>query len=260
MDNEAGPPTEEPVTAAVQSESDSALEAWWDSFLKQKRAEDALDAELRSTWENCSQRRLKFAREVKQMAELYQPIEKLIQTVLESDKAHRGDNLYREWAPEKSAHSFITKLKSVLSPEELNLILSQTTEGEQMRYFYRHWCLKEAYLKAVGCGIRLPLSTVQCTLCPSGEPSVSCSFDDFASGYWKFEEHSLPGGHLAATAWFRPTPHTPFNEAPCFTEVDFTGLIEGLTRFTDAPEEAWLAFSSKPREPPSTRRVLFADE
>ncbi|KAG5441450.1 hypothetical protein CSKR_107643 [Clonorchis sinensis] len=98
MDNETGPPTEDPpATAAVQSESDSALEAWWDSFLKQKRAEDALDAELRSTWENCSQRRLKFAREVKQMAELYQPIEKLIQTVLESDKAHRGDNLYREW-------------------------------------------------------------------------------------------------------------------------------------------------------------------
>ncbi|KAG5446560.1 L-aminoadipate-semialdehyde dehydrogenase-phosphopantetheinyl transferase [Clonorchis sinensis] len=162
--------------------------------------------------------------------------------------------------PEKSAHSFITKLKSVLSPKELNLILSQTTEGEQMRYFYRHWCLKEAYLKAVGCGIRLPLSAVQCTLCLSGDPSVSCGFDEFGSGYWRFEEHSLPGGHLAATAWFKPTPHAPFDEAPCFTEVDFTGLIAGLTRLTDAPEEAWLAFNSKPREPPSNRRVLFADE
>ncbi|VDP89013.1 unnamed protein product [Echinostoma caproni] len=79
------------------NDSDSAVELWWETFLKQKRAEDALDAELRAAWENCSQRRLKFAREVQKITELYQPIEKLLHTVLESDKMHRGDNLYREW-------------------------------------------------------------------------------------------------------------------------------------------------------------------
>ncbi|KAA0184736.1 hypothetical protein FBUS_09576 [Fasciolopsis buskii] len=78
-------------------DSDSAVELWWETFLKQKRAEDALDAEIRAAWENCSQRRLKFAREVQKITELYQPIEKLLHTVLESDNIHRGDSLYREW-------------------------------------------------------------------------------------------------------------------------------------------------------------------
>ncbi|TPP56907.1 hypothetical protein FGIG_10362 [Fasciola gigantica] len=78
-------------------DSDSAVELWWETFLKQKQAEDALDAEIRAAWENCSQRRLKFAREVQKITELYQPIEKLLHTVLESDKIHRGDSLYREW-------------------------------------------------------------------------------------------------------------------------------------------------------------------
>lgn len=78
-------------------ESDADIEAWWTCFLKQKRAEDAIDAELRSAWENGSQRRLKFVREVRQITELYQPVEKLILDVLDSDKIHRGDTLYREW-------------------------------------------------------------------------------------------------------------------------------------------------------------------
>ncbi|KAF7257570.1 hypothetical protein EG68_05143 [Paragonimus skrjabini miyazakii] len=81
----------------ASAESDTALEAWWECFLKQKRTDDALNAELRATWEDCGQRRLKFAREVKQITELYQPVEKLITSVLDADKSRRGYYLYIEW-------------------------------------------------------------------------------------------------------------------------------------------------------------------
>ncbi|CAH8643165.1 unnamed protein product [Schistosoma rodhaini] len=79
------------------SESDESVEAWWESFLKQKLADDELDVELRSAWENCVQRRAKFAQEVKRIMELYQPIEKLLNSTLKSDREQRGQSLYREW-------------------------------------------------------------------------------------------------------------------------------------------------------------------
>ncbi|CAH8867493.1 unnamed protein product [Trichobilharzia szidati] len=79
------------------AESDDSVEKWWQSFLKQKLADDELDAELRSAWENCVQRRAKFAEEVKRILKLYQPIEKVLSNTLEADRGQRGQNLYREW-------------------------------------------------------------------------------------------------------------------------------------------------------------------
>ncbi|VDP99470.1 unnamed protein product [Trichobilharzia regenti] len=78
-------------------ESDDSVEKWWQSFLKQKLADDELDAELRSAWENCVQRRAKFAEEVKRILKLYQPIEKVLSNTLDADRGQRGQNLYREW-------------------------------------------------------------------------------------------------------------------------------------------------------------------
>lgn len=82
---------------AGSNESDESVEAWWERFLKQKLADDELDVELRSAWENCVQRRAKFAQEVKRIMELYQPIEKLLNSTLKSDREQRGQSLYREW-------------------------------------------------------------------------------------------------------------------------------------------------------------------
>lgn len=72
-------------------------DAWWEAFLKKHKEDNALDEELRLVWENCEQRRIKFTDEVKQITELYQPIEKLLKSALENDRSRRGDLLYREW-------------------------------------------------------------------------------------------------------------------------------------------------------------------
>ncbi|CAH8551455.1 unnamed protein product [Schistosoma turkestanicum] len=96
--------TAEPGTG----ESDESVEAWWESFLKQKIADDELDAELRSVWENCVQRRAKFAQEVKQIVELYQPIDKLINSILRSDREQRGQSLYREWGKIRRKECLLT--------------------------------------------------------------------------------------------------------------------------------------------------------
>lgn len=100
--------TVEDSESIIAGEADENVEAWWDAFLRQKRAEDALDEELRSTWENCLQRRSKFAREVKLITELYQPIEKLLTSVLEADRSRRGDTLYREWGKIRRKECLLT--------------------------------------------------------------------------------------------------------------------------------------------------------
>ncbi|KAF5394809.1 4'-phosphopantetheinyl transferase [Paragonimus heterotremus] len=153
---------------------------------------------------------------------------------------------------EKSALQFIKRMKTVFATSELYLILSQQSELEQMRFFYRHWCLKEAYLKAVGCGIRIPLNGVRCTLSTSTSPSPWCESTDLVAPnrHWVFEEHELPDEHVAAVAWTDCSPLPAISGG--FTELAYTDLVAGLENVTNAAEEHWATFIQKPSRLPST--------
>jgi len=47
---------------------------------------------------------------------------------------------------------------------------------------FRHWCLKESYVKAVGTGLNLDLKTIEFKLISTPVPG-SCIFDTQVSGY-----------------------------------------------------------------------------
>lgn len=79
------------------SDTDAELEAWWSDFLSQKKIDDALDEDAKMAWETCAQRKLKFIREVRLLTELYEPIKKKVQTILNADHDRRGEKLYSEW-------------------------------------------------------------------------------------------------------------------------------------------------------------------
>ena len=81
--------------------------------------------------------------------------------------------------------------EKVLSPAERNA-LQNAPEEAQPRLFFTYWTLKEAYVKARGCGISIPLER--------------CSFDaelalaDDDPNEWQFERWAATDQHLVAVA------------------------------------------------------------
>lgn len=51
--------------------------------------------------------------------------------------------------------------KKFFLPQESKLICSQTDAAKGMEYFYKIWTVKEAYVKAIGCGLSRSLKTFE---------------------------------------------------------------------------------------------------
>ena len=74
------------------------------------------------------------------------------------------------------------------APKEVN-DLSKLPEDEQRRVFFDYWTLKEAYIKARGFGLALPLADFSFTLSPPSPPRIAFepSLDD-DPGSWQFAQ------------------------------------------------------------------------
>lgn len=79
--------------------------------------------------------------------------------------------------------------------------LSGLPESEQRRGFYRTWVLKEAYLKAVGVGLRFAPSRFQIDF-ESHEPTlVWTELADDHPSHWRFAELAIASEYRAAICW-----------------------------------------------------------
>jgi 4'-phosphopantetheinyl transferase len=90
----------------------------------------------------------------------------------------------------------------VLSPAE-HATLSALPDQVRPALFFRYWTLKEAYLKARGCGISMPLDKCAFEFSPNG---IRAWFDaplDDDSTKWQFVQWSPREGHLLAVALHR---------------------------------------------------------
>ncbi|KAL6642203.1 hypothetical protein ACP70R_020384 [Stipagrostis hirtigluma subsp. patula] len=102
----------------------------------------------------------------------------------------------------ETATEFISNFSSYLTDREWDYIISAGTPQEVLTEFYRYWCLKEAFVKAIGSGVgfgfhRLEFHHVHWT-------NISIHIDGKESRKWRFRIFKLDEMHLASIAKGHP--------------------------------------------------------
>ncbi len=105
---------------------------------------------------------------------------------------------------------------SVLSENEWQMY-SQTAEGEKPAAFLRYWVLKEAYLKATGKGLALPLSDFSFHFDHRDRPRLTAACSETAGQDWHFFEFRPRPSFTAAAAIRRKGDTTPTLRVKAFT-------------------------------------------
>jgi 4'-phosphopantetheinyl transferase len=95
---------------------------------------------------------------------------------------------------------------SVLSEDEQAALVPLAGSARRERFF-RHWTLKEAYVKAIGRGISLPLRSLHVEIGPGQAPLLVFRppFEDDAGTWWLASE-ALYGSHVLGVVIRRSTP------------------------------------------------------
>ncbi|XP_034557891.1 L-aminoadipate-semialdehyde dehydrogenase-phosphopantetheinyl transferase [Notolabrus celidotus] len=148
---------------------------------------------------------------------------------------------------------------------EWSVIQSAGPEHQQLAAFYRHWALKESFIKAIGTGLGFNLQRVEFHL--SADPltqgralrQTKMYLDDEEEEDWMFEESLLDADHHVAVA-LRPadkpgsTPSFPSLPPPTtFTLLSFSDLITSASPLTEEDPAYWNSFEMKAEAPQRQR-------
>ncbi|KAJ4720588.1 L-aminoadipate-semialdehyde dehydrogenase-phosphopantetheinyl transferase-like [Melia azedarach] len=93
---------------------------------------------------------------------------------------------------------FVQNFSSYFSSFEWDNILNAGTCDEILIEFYRYWCLKEAYVKAIGIGVANSLDKVE--FHHTGWANISVKSDGVTATDWRFWLFELGKGHWVAVA------------------------------------------------------------
>src|SRR5687768_11690023 len=95
---------------------------------------------------------------------------------------------------------------SVLSEDEQAALVALEGSAKRERFF-RHWTIKEAYVKAIGRGISLPLRSLHVELQPARAPQLVFRppFEDDARAFWLASE-ALHASHVLGVVVRRSAP------------------------------------------------------
>ncbi|XP_014662961.1 PREDICTED: L-aminoadipate-semialdehyde dehydrogenase-phosphopantetheinyl transferase-like [Priapulus caudatus] len=114
-------------------------------------------------------------------------------------------------------------------------ILKNPDEQEQLCAFYRLWCLKESYIKAVGIGIGFELKRMEFHIyspeVPIGQviSDTRLYVDGMIQNRWQFQETRLDDLHYVAVAVehssMRTEDMTEFT-MPNFKHLGFSHLVD----------------------------------
>jgi 4'-phosphopantetheinyl transferase len=87
--------------------------------------------------------------------------------------------------------------EELFAPAEVRALMAMPP-AERVAGFFRYWTLKEAYIKAVGSGLAMPLQSFSFTLVPPRITFEAGSGDDAAA--WEFAVVQTTGRHILSVA------------------------------------------------------------
>ncbi|KAI5625455.1 L-aminoadipate-semialdehyde dehydrogenase-phosphopantetheinyl transferase [Silurus asotus] len=161
-----------------------------------------------------------------------------------------------------SVPEFFRVMKRQFTNFEWCTITSAQSEWDQLHLFYRHWALKESFIKAIGSGLGFNLQRAEFHIAPirMEEGRVSCEtrmhLDEEEDEDWIFEECLLDGHHHVAVALGKPDNGIP-NDAGKpreatphgFTVLSFRELIAEATPLSEENPAHWESFQRKQEAP-----------
>ncbi|KAM4567127.1 L-aminoadipate-semialdehyde dehydrogenase-phosphopantetheinyl transferase [Odontesthes bonariensis] len=190
--------------------------------------------------------------------------------------SHQGD--YAVLAAEQGVQVGVDVMKTTMSgsssvPEFFRIMTRQFTEYEwstiqsagsehqQLAAFYRHWALKESFIKAIGTGLGFNLQRVEFHLASEALTQgkllrqTKMCLDEEEEEDWIFEESLLDADHHVAVALgpvdnpdSDPLPLTPPPPAT-FTLLSFSELIASASPLTEEDPAYWEGFQIKAETP-----------
>lgn len=162
-----------------------------------------------------------------------------------------------EYAGGKDIQDFFHTMRRQFTEQEWTQIRSFSEEYNQLASFYRHWCLKEGLVKALGVGIGFELKRVSFDLKTPVLSSSSITQDTMVmidgkyDKEWCFLESMLDKNHSVAIALNGEGSDELARElqVPLFSCLSFDDLIASGEALTDPDEAAAEAFTKKEESP-----------
>ncbi|XP_060744008.1 L-aminoadipate-semialdehyde dehydrogenase-phosphopantetheinyl transferase [Tachysurus vachellii] len=161
-----------------------------------------------------------------------------------------------------SVQEFFRIMKRQFTELEWRTIVSVPSEWDQLHLFYRHWALKESFIKAIGSGLGFNLQRAEFHISPNQmqEGRVYCQtkmhLDEEEEEDWVFEECLLDENHHVAVALGKPdvpVPNDAGNPAEAtslgFTVLSFDELMAEATPLSKEDPAHWESFRNKQEAP-----------
>lgn len=164
------------------------------------------------------------------------------------------DVMKAEYLGGKTIQDFFSVMRRQFTPQEWNFVEQPGTENELVRRFYRLWCLKESFVKAMGPGLAIDLQRLNfnCQTKEVAEGAITADtklyFDGRLLTEWIFQETLLDCDHCVCTAL-----HVGDNAASpdykLFTVLSFKELIDGSCPVGTSNDHDWAQFAAKSEFP-----------
>ncbi|XP_071786813.1 L-aminoadipate-semialdehyde dehydrogenase-phosphopantetheinyl transferase-like [Asterias amurensis] len=186
--------------------------------------------------------------------------------------SHQGDFTVLAAEPEFSCGIDVMKVESrgtpdipeffrimtkQFTPHEWTVVKAEGTEWKQLEMFYRFWCLKESYIKAIGIGLGFNLQRIEFhpkTLAlQQGVVTTDTEFylDGKLDTTWAYHESKLDDLHFVCVALKKPHGVSDDITVPptVFKELKFPELVSSAEPLLPEDASYWETFNKKEERP-----------
>jgi len=167
-----------------------------------------------------------------------------------------------EYVGGKAVSEFFHTMRRQFTQREWSSIREPQEEKDQLAQFYRHWCLKESYVKAVGIGIGFELQRLSFhTKTKNLQQGIVTTdtlllVDGLEATDWMFEETLLDDDHCVCVALGKPQSEAgkfPLNPT-LFQALEYHDLVDGAVAWNPEELSCWESFSRKDEQPGILRK------